>query len=73
MVIDESKAMTIATDEFNRYTRGEIKKVSMSKIEETRDSWVFRFAGTEEFARPGFHWHVKVNKKTGATEVMPGE
>jgi hypothetical protein len=65
--------MTIATEEFIRYTRGEIKKVSKSKIEETREFWIFRFAGQEEFARPGFHWHVKVNKKTGSMEVMPGE
>ena len=73
IALDESKAMLIARDEFNRYTRGEVKKVSMSRIEETRELWIFRVAGKDEFARPGFHWHIKVNKVTGATEVIPGE
>lgn len=73
MVISESRAKAIATEEFERFTRGRVTKVSVSKLTETAESWMFRFAGREDYERPGFHWHVKVNKSTGTAEVIPGE
>lgn len=72
-VTSEAKARQIATAEFEKTTRSTIKKVSIEKFEETKDRWTFRFVGKKEFARPGYHWHVTVDKKTGKTETISGE
>jgi hypothetical protein len=72
-VTSEAKARQIATAEFEKTTRSKIKKASIEKFEETKDQWTFRFVGKEEFARPGYHWHVTVDKKTGKAETISGE
>lgn len=72
-VKSETQARRIATKEFEKFTRAKIKKVSVEKFEETTEQWTFRFVGKDEFARPGFHWHVTVDKKTGKAETISGE
>jgi hypothetical protein len=67
------RAAEIASKAFKKTTRVDIKKVSVTIGEEAEEYWVFLFMGKEDYARPGFHWLVKVNKATGKADVIPGE
>jgi hypothetical protein len=68
-----SEGSTIAKKAFEKHTHRKIKKVHMKLSKETNDEWYFYFEGEEEYFRPGYHWFVIVNKRTGKTTILDGE
>ena len=48
-------------------------KVSDSSLKPDDKYWYFFAEGTGQYARPGFHATIKVDKKTGQATLMAGE
>lgn len=71
--VDQAAALQVASAEFLRHTKGQITKYRAAVLPDGDNAWRFRFAGDEEFLRPGYHWFVLVDKKTGKARVLPGE
>jgi hypothetical protein len=71
--MQESTASMIAEKAFLDKTKHEITHYSIQPLRHTDAEWRFLFQGTEEFARPGYHWLVTVDKTTGKTSVQSGE
>lgn len=69
----QEQAQKIAEKSFREYTKGKITKYSVTMTKENSNTWEFFFQGREEFARPGFHWTAKIDKKTGKVEIQSGE
>ncbi len=72
-IYNEKEARKIAEDYFLIKTDRKIDKYSVTPEKQENDYWIFFFQGKEEFARPGYHWIVKVNKFTGKPEILEGE
>jgi hypothetical protein len=69
----ESVASKIAEKAFLDQTKHEITHYSIRPLRHTGAEWHFLVQGTEEFARPGYHWFVTVDKTTGKASVVSGE
>jgi hypothetical protein len=69
----ESLASKIAEKAFLDRTKHKITYYSIKPLRHTEAEWHFLVQGTEEFARPGYHWFVTVDKTTGKTSVESGE
>jgi len=73
--LSQKDAREVATKAFLEATKGSIPKYSVKSIDDAgdKDAWRFRFQGSEQYARPGAHAIVKVDKRTAKTEVLLGE
>jgi hypothetical protein len=71
--IDEPRARQIAERAFRDATQGDIGKYSVGNAVRTNYGWEYLIKGEGEFERPGFHWVVRVDQKTGSTVVRAGE
>jgi hypothetical protein len=72
--ITMEKARQLAESAFLDYTSHEVTKYSIRPSVSTNErEWIFFVQGKDEFARPGFHWLVYVNKQSGATSIDPGQ
>ena len=71
--LDARQAERIAIDTFLKYTAHKVKTYSVKEVTESATEWKFFIQGTKRFARPGYHWLVTVNSKSGAAAVMAGE
>ena len=47
--------------------------ISESALDSDDRNWRFFAQGTGEYARPGYHASIDVDKKTGQATVIPGE
>ena len=70
---DGKKAEKIAEDYFLKMTDRKVKKYSIKSAQQEKTNWVYFIKGEEGFARPGYHWIVKVNKFNGKPEILEGE
>jgi hypothetical protein len=73
--ISQKDARVLATTAFVEATKGSIPKYSVRSVDDPQDKsiWRFRFEGSEQYARPGFHAIVKIDKRTKKAEVLLGE
>jgi hypothetical protein len=69
------EAVQIARKAFLDATGGKVLKfkVSDSAVKPQDGQWRFFVQGVDEFARPGYHATVIVDKKTGKATVSMGE
>jgi hypothetical protein len=58
---------------FKVHTQNRIGKYTLSTPKDEGQHWSVFVKGAAEFARPGNHWIVKIDKGSGRTEVVPGE
>jgi len=74
-LMTKGEARKVAEEAFKKEWGKVIGKYKIRDSESTKDdaSWRFFFEGTEEFARPGYHVIVKVNRQTGQVEFVGGE
>ena len=71
-IASEQAAAAIAEAAFLKHTKHEIKDYSIHAGKHTDTEWLFYITGEKTFLRPGYHWFVTVNKKTGDTKVEDG-
>jgi hypothetical protein len=62
-----------AEQAFKAHTENRVGKYSLSTPKDEGQHWSVLVKGTDEFARPGYHWIVKIDKSSGRTQVIPGE
>lgn len=62
-----------AEQAFKTHTENRISKYSVSTPTDEGKYWSVFVRGTGEFARPGYHWLVKIDKNSGRTQVIQGE
>lgn len=69
------EAQAVATEAFLAEHKLTIPKYSVRVVDDPEDkkTWRFLFQGSEEYARPGNHVLVKVDKQTKKVDVVPGE
>ena len=74
-VKSRDEAVQIARKAFIDATGGKVAKfkVSDSAVKPAGGQWRFFVEGVDEFARPGYHATVTVDKKTGKATVTMGE
>jgi hypothetical protein len=74
-VKSRDEAVQIARKAFIDATGGKVAKfkVSDSAVKPPDGQWRFFVEGVDEFARPGYHATVTVDKKTGKATVTMGE
>ena len=70
---DSSEAKQIAIETFIQNTNGEIKDYKIKSIDQNQDYWTYMIEGVNEFARPGYHWTVRVRKTDKRPEIIGGE
>ena len=58
---------------FKVHTNNQVGKYTLSTPKDEGRYWSVFVKGTDEFARPGYHWIVKIDKATGHAQVTPGE
>lgn len=73
VAVTEVTAKKSAEQAFLQITNHEVTKYSIRPLQHTDARWRFLVEGTKEFARPGYHWIVEVDKASGATSVQSGE
>jgi hypothetical protein len=71
--VDRKAAELIAVQSFKRETKGQIEKYRVKALPRSGSEWQFEIEGLAEFARPGYHWLVRVDRKTGHATVVGGE
>jgi len=71
--VDVTKAKAIAEHAFVEATRGKVTRYSVGNGTPTNFGWEFLVRGEGEFERPGNHWIVRVDRRTGSTVVQVGE
>jgi hypothetical protein len=73
--MSRKEAQAIATEAFLAANKLTMPKYSVKAVDDPEDkkTWRFLFQGSEEYARPGNHVLVKVDKETKKVEVVPGE
>jgi hypothetical protein len=72
-VVGKESARALAEQAFLEATAHRVPRYAMELSGGDERDWLFMARGTGEYARPGFHWLVRVNKQTGVTQVIPGE
>jgi hypothetical protein len=72
-VVSSSQARQIAIEAFRRETANKIRSYSVKMTTDSDEYWEFFIQGTGKYARPGYHWIVKVKKVGGVPEVISGE
>ncbi len=70
---DARDARRIAEEAFLKYTKQTVKTYSVKQAAGSPAHWEFLIQGTKKFARPGYHWLVRVNTTTGVATVVEGE
>jgi hypothetical protein len=63
----------IARQAFLAHTESTVKSYDIKLLEKNERQIKFFIMGTGEFARPGFHWWVTVDRISGQTEIVNGE
>ena len=73
--LSQSEAQELATKAFLEATNASIPKYSVKAVDDPSDksTWRFRFQGSGQYARPGAHAIVRVDKSTAKVEVLLGE
>jgi hypothetical protein len=71
-VTNERSAAAIAEAAFLKDTKHEITDYSLHPGKHTRTEWYFFIDGEGKFLRPGNHWIVSVDRKTGSTKIVYG-
>jgi hypothetical protein len=51
----------------------QIREFEISEFDSSDEYWQFSAEGTGEYARPGYHGFVQVDKKTGQATIVMGE
>jgi hypothetical protein len=51
----------------------QIQEFEMSEFDSSDEYWQFSGEGTGEYARPGYHGYIQVDKKTGQVTVIMGD
>lgn len=69
----EKQAVVAAEAAFIKETEGSVKQYSVTLSSETPAEWLYLIEGQSAFARPGYHWIVRVDKQTLNAEVSSGE
>ena len=67
------RAHALAEEAFLKYTERKITAYSIKDVSDGGTEWEFFVQGTKQFARPGYHWLVKVDRESGAASVEAGE
>jgi hypothetical protein len=70
--VDQQSAAALAKEAFLKRTKNEVIDYSVRPGKHTATSWHFLFRGEKSFLRPGNHWDVAVNRKTGVTKIVDG-
>jgi hypothetical protein len=71
--VTEEAALEIARKAFVADLGDQIREFEISEFDSDDRYWQFSAEGTGEYARPGFHAFIQVDKKTGQATVIPGE
>jgi hypothetical protein len=71
--MNEGVAEKMAEKAFLDETKHGIAKYSIQPLKHTSERWRFVVKGSGEFARPGYHWLVEIDKITGKSTVTSGE
>lgn len=73
-MISKQQAVKIAKTLFRELDYGPIEKYKFTITDENnKNKWSIYFEGQGEYARPGNHGIIDVDKKTGNTTHLPGE
>jgi hypothetical protein len=72
-MVTKEAALDIARNAFVASLGDQIREFEMSEFDSDDRYWRFSAEGTGEYARPGFHAFIEVDKKTGQATVIPGE
>jgi hypothetical protein len=51
----------------------QIREFEMSEFDSNDEYWQFSARGTGEYAQPGYHGFIQVDKKTGQVTIIMGE
>ncbi|TLY51713.1 MAG: hypothetical protein E6K53_06480 [Gammaproteobacteria bacterium] len=63
--IDEAKAVSIAENEFLKFTHKKITRYSIRMARQTDAAWLYVVSGRGEFARPGYQWFISIERASG--------
>ncbi len=71
--ISGPEALRLARAKFVESGRGPLAKYDVSLVQDNQgENWLVLFKGKGEFARPGNHVLITVNRKSGETRLVPG-
>jgi hypothetical protein len=71
-MVTKEAALEIARKAFAA-DQDQIREFEMSEFDSDDEYWQFSAEGTGEYARPGYHAFIQVDKETGQATVMMGE
>src|SRR5260221_6421325 len=72
-VVTEGKASQLAEKAFLDATSHQVSKYAIRPSPSNEREWLFRVQGMDEFARPGYHWLVQLDKNTRGTKIVSRE
>jgi hypothetical protein len=73
-MISKEQAIEIAKKKFSQLDYGPLDRYRITVTDQfSKIRWTVLFEGVGEYARPGFHVIIEVDKKTGTLTVLPGE
>ena len=73
-MVTEQQAVEIAKEKFLQLGYGSVEHYNIKVTDEfDKTKWSVIFQGIGEYARPGYHAIIDVDKETGKTTYMPGE
>jgi hypothetical protein len=73
--ISREDARVIAEQAFKKSDSAFTKNYTVEEVDDRAEesTWSFFFRGAGDYARPGYHATVKVDKKNGKVEIIGGE